>query len=832
MRPRSVIKAVMRHFLAPLLKKGGAQQPCPAPHCRVLFVNGCDLPLLRRYRVTHQREQLELWGVTTDEVHYCAVTPQDAERADVFVVYRCPLTPGVKEFIERVHEAGKRVYFDVDDLVIDTCYTSALPVVNVMSPGERAVFEDGVTRTGQTLRLCDGAITTTERLAAELRRYVPTAFVNRNVASQEMVRRSQKAISDVTHNEGRVVIGYFSGSMTHNADFKMVLPAIVHVLSFRPQTYLKVVGDLDLPKELAPFADRVIRASKVPWEELPGLIASADINLAPIEPTLFNEAKSENKWVEASLVKVPTIASDFGAFSHEIADKDTGLLCSRLDEWEQSMLLLVDDEDLRRRMGQRAYDECMSHHVTSRTGYPLARLLVGLPSDTDHIAPADDACKKDWVDSYLISRGISEEGSSFDTNPWESLSLEGRISNARDAHRQGRRVAVLLYDRSCGDTSTFRYFGYNVSQRLTKSNTWHGLLLFLDEVNGALGLFEFASLIVLIRCRIRPELCKLAEHAKHNAVPLAYLIDDDALGANKAEHIIQLMANNPDDPYERSFWKGTTVRFKLTSSIASSLIVPNGFFARLSGREENKPALVIHSSLNDEQLDLSEKVLSHCRASRDGRFVIGYFSGTSSHQEDFRLVQPVVASFLHCHKDTALLLGGHLRLDDELYDLYKQGRVIVMPAVGYATLQHLQASVDVVLAPLVENEFSNCKSALKIFEAAAVETPSCASPTFSYVEAVKNGVTGYLCTDADAWEEALESLYGDVTLRDAMGRRARDYAIRRYHGAAIRKEVEDAFDAAAGQAPRDVPPAVSRQVEDARIKDWNDPFEASLAFGR
>ena len=31
--------------------------------------------------------------------------------------------------------------------------------------------------------------------------------------------------------------------------------------------------------------------------------------IAPIEKILFNEAKSENKWVEASLVKVPTVAS-------------------------------------------------------------------------------------------------------------------------------------------------------------------------------------------------------------------------------------------------------------------------------------------------------------------------------------------------------------------------------------------------------------------------------------------------------------------------------------------------------------------------------------------
>ena len=50
------------------------------------------------------------------------------------------------------------------------------------------------------------------------------------------------------------------------------------------------------------------------WRQLPQLIASVDINIAPLQDTVFNRAKSENKWVEAALVKVPTIASDVELF--------------------------------------------------------------------------------------------------------------------------------------------------------------------------------------------------------------------------------------------------------------------------------------------------------------------------------------------------------------------------------------------------------------------------------------------------------------------------------------------------------------------------------------
>jgi len=38
--------------------------------------------------------------------------------------------------------------------------------------------------TQKTMKMCDCAITTTQRLAEELRKYVPLVYINRNVASE------------------------------------------------------------------------------------------------------------------------------------------------------------------------------------------------------------------------------------------------------------------------------------------------------------------------------------------------------------------------------------------------------------------------------------------------------------------------------------------------------------------------------------------------------------------------------------------------------------------------------------------------------------------------
>ena len=812
--------------------RDGLRAQKPPEHCQVLFVNGTDLPTLRRYRVEHQREQLELWGVSTGEVHYLSVSPLDAERADVFVIYRCAVSEQVEEFVRRAHELGKRVYFDVDDLVVDTRYTEGLPVVAAMSPEDREVFQDGVMRMGRTLELCDGAIVTTDRLAEELSDVTPTVLVNRNVASREMVAHSERAMRTVRRDPGRVVLGYFSGSMTHNADFAEALPAIVSVMERRPEVFLEVVGDLELPDELEPLSERVIHAQKVSWQELPSLIATADVNLAPLEPTLFNEAKSENKWTEAALVGVPTVASDFGAFASAIEDGRTGLLCSTREDWESALLRLVDDADLRREIGQSALAHVRSRCVTERTGFSLARLLVEAPADLEHAVPADEAARARLVREHLESRGLERARGEFEAEPWRDSAIADRLASARDAAKAGRDVLLLVYERECGDAPTFRYFGYNVAQRLGSSERAFATYLFVDELGSEEGraLLSLANALSLVRCRVRPELVTLAREAKARGVRVAYTIDDNALGAQTSEHIIQLMATDPTNDFERRFWRGTTERFRLASELADALVVPGDFFAGLLRERAGKPVLVLRSSVNDEQVAIAERIVHDRGEVRDGRFLVGYFSGTSSHREDFALVEDALCSFLERHDDAALVLGGSLELSERLVALMARGRVIAVPRVDYVTLQYLQASVDVVLAPLVVDEFTNCKSGLKVFEAAIVGTPACASPAFAYREAIEEGVTGYVCETTADWERALEALRSDRDACSRMGDAARAYALERYYGDAVRAQAEQVLAELLAVPSLPVPDEVGRAVSASGVTNWDDPFEASPAF--
>ena len=348
----------------------------------VLFVSGVEesaLPQCYRYRIRHQREQLEAANLTTDAVFYQDLDPEIVQYYRLLIFYRCPYTDAVGQAIGNAKAHNKRVFFDIDDLVFDTAYTDRHPYVRQMPAEEKKLYDDGVLRMGKTLSLCDAAITTTEALRDELQKVTPQVFINRNRASEEMWALSEKAYAERAAKEGdseeTFVLGYFSGSISHSPDFEQIRPVLARLLKKYPFLRLKVVGELALSDDMQPYASQILTSPFVSWKKLPELLASVDVDLAPIEDTVFNRAKSENKWMEAALVRVPTVASDCGAFHQVIEDGKTGLLCASPEQWEAALEKLISDRALCRTLGANAYRQCRDGYLTINTGAELARFL-------------------------------------------------------------------------------------------------------------------------------------------------------------------------------------------------------------------------------------------------------------------------------------------------------------------------------------------------------------------------------------------------------------------------------------------------------------------------
>ena len=261
----------------------------------VLFINGCQniVQYSYRYRVIHQMEQLNAGFLESDEIFYLDFEPDIVCNFRVKIFFRCPWTENVDKAIKLAKELNKRVLFDIDDLVKKK-YTKQIPYLKTLASKEKESYDEGVKRIGKTLRLCDDAITNRDILTEELKDYVPYVFINRDIASEEMGKLNLNALQNdnLRRNDTNIIIGYFSGSITHNSDLEMIEPAIIKILKEYNNVQLLIFGQPTILEELNNFNQQIIKKNFTDWRKLPQLILNVDINIAPIEDSIFNQAKS------------------------------------------------------------------------------------------------------------------------------------------------------------------------------------------------------------------------------------------------------------------------------------------------------------------------------------------------------------------------------------------------------------------------------------------------------------------------------------------------------------------------------------------------------------
>lgn len=342
----------------------------------ILIIDGVEnvIPQLTTYRVENKKEQLESLGYHVQVVGLSQFQLYYAEHTSMIIIYRAPLNAQLVDLVHLAKKSHKKVFYDIDDLVIDTKYTNQLAYVQQLSENERQNYNLGVESYGGMMALCDGVVTSTRKLQKELHQYKKQVVLNRNVVNQELVSLSQHSMKKYPSSSEKVKIGYFSGSITHNENFELIKEALIQLLEQHDDLELHLVGHLDLPTEMVNYKERIQMHPFVAREKLPQLISQVDINLAPLVTSIFNEAKSEIKWLEAALVKVPTVASNIGSFKDMIDDGKTGLLVNDGD-WFIKLNQLILSGELREELAINAYNYVLEHATTIRHEDELTSVL-------------------------------------------------------------------------------------------------------------------------------------------------------------------------------------------------------------------------------------------------------------------------------------------------------------------------------------------------------------------------------------------------------------------------------------------------------------------------
>ena len=104
------------------------------------------------------------------------------------------------------------------------------------------------------------------------------------------------------------------------------------------------------------FSEPGIPAMWVPWvqEDEPEELRESDIGLMPLQDTPYARCKQNYKVKVFMSCGLPSVCSPVGVNNILVRDGETGFLVSTADQWIAKLKLLIDDVQLRTRMGKRA----------------------------------------------------------------------------------------------------------------------------------------------------------------------------------------------------------------------------------------------------------------------------------------------------------------------------------------------------------------------------------------------------------------------------------------------------------------------------------------------
>lgn len=321
-----------------------------------------------RYRAHNVAEELNENDIK------CSVALQDnsellkfADEFKVFIFHRTVFTKSIKKFVEKIKVQKKEIIFEADDLVYDPKFLKLMAGFEKMNFLEKKMYKNGLggeVLTDPYVKVCT---TTTSFLAEKLKQKNKKVFIVPNKLSREDVQWAEEILKNRNNQDNQdVIIGYFSGTISHNKDFTVIAKPLMEILEKFLQTKLFLAGPLDPEDALVQkFENRIINVPYVPRKKHLENVVSVDINVSPLElGNPFCEAKSELKFFEAGVMKIPTVAVANQTFSEAIVDGKDGFLAKNDKEWFEKLEKLILDKNLRTKMGENAYKKALKNYAT------------------------------------------------------------------------------------------------------------------------------------------------------------------------------------------------------------------------------------------------------------------------------------------------------------------------------------------------------------------------------------------------------------------------------------------------------------------------------------
>ncbi|UCH09868.1 MAG: glycosyltransferase [Fidelibacterota bacterium] len=292
--------------------------------------------------------QLEREGILTSEI-VTLEKPQtfDLARLDDqdLLVFQRTYIPDTLEILRHAQLRGKKTVYDIDDDLLGI--PQSHPLFDFFNrPGVQHCIEEFV-------RKVDHVTVSTRSLKERMTSYNHNITVIQNYLDTSIFPTPR---GEAVQKPCR--IGY-AGGWTHEADFQQVLPALEEIRSeyrtevslvffwYIPSIYkgnpeIEYIGGTE---DLTEFGRKLNKAA-------------LDIGLAPLAATQFNEAKSDEKFLEYASQRTAGIYSYLEPYQGSVIDGHTGIYVKGADsaEWYEKIKYLIDNSEKRRQIQEQAYE--------------------------------------------------------------------------------------------------------------------------------------------------------------------------------------------------------------------------------------------------------------------------------------------------------------------------------------------------------------------------------------------------------------------------------------------------------------------------------------------
>lgn len=323
--------------------------------------------------------------------------------------------------------------------------------------------------------------------------------------------------------------------------------------------------------------------------------------------------------------------------------------------------------------------------------------------------------------------------------------LYKRIDELNRQHLRGEKN--IIYIVSNRYNASIRYRAENMVKTINRLLGYNAYIFEMCNINVVLSNLENVDIIIFQRV-ICYEINELLNCIREKNIPILYDIDDWRF-------------NNDykcDERQELNLYWGNIYQ-KILNQV-DMILTTTDYLKNGLWKAFHKKVYRVNNFMDTVQYELSVALRNQKRqVAIEHDFIIGYFGG-KSHYRDLEMIASDIAFFLMRHKDARLRVIGMSDIPSPLNREEFKNQIRISTYMDGYKLMEEYSKLDINLIPLVMDDFSQARSEIKFFEAAAVGVVSIASPTELYKK-IFDKSQAIILSDTGSWLNELEKVYNN-----------------------------------------------------------------------